>query len=276
MIIGNALTFGGGGLDLTVTGGTDRPQSPKENTIWVNSGISLGETVISPIAPTAPVVGDVWIVAANKAYGGEAGAGHIVRVSSDPALEINVMNIQQWDGAAWVNCVDSGIYVGGAWQDMALYLFANGVLNAGYSINGFASASTVGHNPEPYGYAATLTDTAIKLKVRVGVSKYKPLASFAQPIDFSRYNSLALQTGTRDSAIRTLRVYVTRDAVTGDGTFSFNGALVENSISSPQSNTRYDVDMSAIGEDGYLTLFADVNGNTSSYSIEITYIALTP
>lgn len=276
MIIGNALTFGGGGLDLTVTGGTARPQSPKENTIWVNSGISLGETTISPIAPTAPVLGDVWIVAANKSYGGEAGAGHIVRVSSDPALEINVMNIQQWDGAAWVNCVNSGIYVGGAWQDMALYLFANGVLNAGYSINGFSSASTVGSQPKTYDNAVALTDTAIKLKSRVGGSEYRPLASFAQPIDFSRYNSLALQTGTRDAAIKTLIVYVTRDAVTGDGTFSFSGALVNNSISSPQSNTRYDVDMSAMAGDGYLTLFANVSGNTSPYSIEITYIALTP
>ena len=52
---------GGGGLNFKVVGGTTQPTNPTENTIWVNTSVSITDWVFSATEPTTPVEGMVWI-----------------------------------------------------------------------------------------------------------------------------------------------------------------------------------------------------------------------
>ena len=61
--MGKGFKHGGGGgspLNLHVVGGASQPLSPKENTIWVNTGTAITGWVISPVQP-AGTNGMVWI-----------------------------------------------------------------------------------------------------------------------------------------------------------------------------------------------------------------------
>lgn len=54
--------LGGGGADINfkVVGGTTRPTSPKENTIWVNTSTKISEWTFSATQPVNPTGGMVW------------------------------------------------------------------------------------------------------------------------------------------------------------------------------------------------------------------------
>lgn len=126
---------GGGGLEIAVVGGTTQPISPKDNTIWVNTGVEIGAVTFSPNSPDSPAVGDVWVNTGNRySNSGSNASTNILAVSENPYLEINVFNISQWDGSVWVTKDNSAIYANGGWTTLALYLFHYGTLNEDYPI----------------------------------------------------------------------------------------------------------------------------------------------
>jgi len=51
---------GGASLNYKVVGGTSEPESPKENTIWVNTDVAITSHVFSASQPANPVAGMVW------------------------------------------------------------------------------------------------------------------------------------------------------------------------------------------------------------------------
>lgn len=133
------IRVGGGGgkagIDLTVVGGTTQPTSPKNNTIWVKTETAIGTAYLSPTAPESPAVGDVWINTGIR-YGTDSVATvstKTIAVHENPFLEINVLQLNQWDGSAW-NWCDGGIYANNEWTDMALYLTWYGTMNESYPV----------------------------------------------------------------------------------------------------------------------------------------------
>ena len=118
---------------LTVVDGTTQPENPADNTIWVNTDVDMGLCYLAPNAPDSPEVGDVWVNTTNKYNSNGTNAStNLIRVNDNPYLEINVLNISQWDGSAWVNRDGSAIYANGAWTAMALYIFNYGTQNEAY------------------------------------------------------------------------------------------------------------------------------------------------
>ena len=143
---------GGGGLDITVVGGTTQPASPKENTIWVNTDAEIGAVTLAPNAPASPEVGDVWVNTTNKYNSNGTNAStNLIRVNDNPYLEINVLNISQWDGSAWVTRDGSAIYANGGWTTMALYMLNFGVVREGFTLTG-------AHNTTSGGNMSTTSD----------------------------------------------------------------------------------------------------------------------
>lgn len=128
---------GGSGLELTVVGGTTKPVNPDPNTIWVNTSTDINDVYLSAIAPDSPVAGDVWINTGIR-YGTAAEpakSSRALTVIQNPYLEINVLNLMQYDGTEWVQCTGS-IYANNEWVDTALYLYWYGTQNQDYPFYG--------------------------------------------------------------------------------------------------------------------------------------------
>ena len=99
---------GAGGTDalnFKVVGGTEQPENPKENTIWVNTGTEISGWVFSPEEPVEPSGGLVWI-----------GLG-----TASPA-PFNALK----KGGLYCFPTSCGQYVGGAWANKDAFLFAGG------------------------------------------------------------------------------------------------------------------------------------------------------
>ena len=100
----NAGGSGGGGLNLKVVGGTTKPTSPRENTIWVNTATAITGYILSPTQPETGTEGLVWLKTA------------------DTGVEINVGR----KNAVLLHLDYARIYTGSAWKDVEGFAFTNG------------------------------------------------------------------------------------------------------------------------------------------------------
>lgn len=55
------MTGGGLGVNFAIVGGTTQPTSPRANTIWVDTSITITDWVFSSTQPSNPATGMVWI-----------------------------------------------------------------------------------------------------------------------------------------------------------------------------------------------------------------------
>lgn len=109
---------GFGGINFKVVGGSTRPSSAPENTIWVNTDVDITSWQVSGKEPAEPADGVVWIRTGT--------AGKI----SFNALKKNGITIfpsacYQYSGGAWVS-KPADIYQGEKWQNLSVYLYDNG------------------------------------------------------------------------------------------------------------------------------------------------------
>ena len=85
---------GGGGLNFKVIGGTVRPVSPKENTIWVNTDIDISGWIFSAIQPV-PKDGLVWILT------GDTSPVRFNAVRKNTIM-VYAYSVKQYVGGEWV------------------------------------------------------------------------------------------------------------------------------------------------------------------------------
>lgn len=111
----NAGGGGGGGLNFKVVGGTTAPTSPKENTIWVNTGVDIPSWAFSATEPGSPVEGMVWI---------STGTSSAVAFNALKKNDIQVYPIsaKQYVSSQWVS-VEAKSYQGSEWHDFVLLTF---------------------------------------------------------------------------------------------------------------------------------------------------------
>ena len=130
MAIGRTNAGGGGtSLNFKVVGGTTRPTSPKENTIWVNTSVAIPSWAFSATEPGSPVAGMVWIITSTSSQ------------AEFNALKKNTIQVyptfaRQYVGGQWVER-DAQCYQDGEWKDMVseLYIVENGILKQEYSFS---------------------------------------------------------------------------------------------------------------------------------------------
>ena len=128
------LIGGGAGLNFTVKGGTQQPENPRENTIWVNTATQVTKWVISASQPAAPVEGLVWLSI------GETSETPLDAVKNDSIL-LCLRAVSQYVNAAWKD-KPAMIFQTGEWKELVsrTYLFSNGdeydVLTGGWDGDG--------------------------------------------------------------------------------------------------------------------------------------------
>lgn len=105
----------GGGLDFKIVGGMTKPSSPKENTIWVNTGAEITGYYFSVSEPENMTDGEVWIRTGDDAF---------VEFSAtkDNLVMVYPISAQQCVSGS-LKPVPASIYQGGLWTP-----FWNGIL----------------------------------------------------------------------------------------------------------------------------------------------------
>lgn len=133
---------GGGGLNVSIVGGTVQPAHPKENMIWVNTDSEITEWVIGSKQPDAPQEGMVWIST-------EGGSDVLLDATGKNNIILSPEAGSQYISGEWV--MRSALaYVGGAWVSLYTYLIFNGRLVKDMTIVGKrwkANAEYSGNNP---------------------------------------------------------------------------------------------------------------------------------
>lgn len=101
---------GGGGLNLKVVGGTTRPTTPRENTIWVNTTTAITGYVLSPTQPETGTEGLVWLKTAN--------AGVEINVGRKNAVLLHLASCKIYTRSKW-DYVEAHVYKDTIWVQFA-------------------------------------------------------------------------------------------------------------------------------------------------------------
>lgn len=107
----------GAGLNMKVVGGTTRPTSPSENTIWVNTGTAITDWIFSATQPAA-VSGRVWIQTGLI-------SGATFNAVKKNNLQVYPLHAFQCVSNAWVARTTES-YIGGKWVRWIQYLYNHG------------------------------------------------------------------------------------------------------------------------------------------------------
>ena len=105
-------------LNFNIVGGIDTPNSPKENTIWVNTSIVFNDWCVSLDEPSNLNDGDIWIHTSSK-------HGVSINMLSKNAIMCNIAKASQYIDNQWVN-VSMQVYHDGFWDTLQTYLILEG------------------------------------------------------------------------------------------------------------------------------------------------------
>lgn len=142
---------GAAALNFKVVGGTEQPENPKENTIWVNTETDISGWVFSPEEPAEPSEGLVWIglgTASPASFNALKKGG----------LYCFLVSCKQYVGRAWVN-EDAYLWKDGAWVQFSSerpereYLIQDGVIDMTahpYTVTENSSTATTATNGVTY------------------------------------------------------------------------------------------------------------------------------
>ena len=114
----------GGGSELTVVGGATRPVKAAQNTIWVNTNVTVTNYILSATEPEAPVEGMVWITI------GDVGLTKSTSSVGDNWVTVYPLIANQRIAGKWT-LVTAEIYQDGEWAEVVsdLIFFENGKFN---------------------------------------------------------------------------------------------------------------------------------------------------
>ena len=180
-------------LNFEVVGGTTRPSSPKENTIWVNTTTNITNHVFSTKAPTTYSTGTVWFELSTT---GNVGIKAID--DNTDFIELHPRAVYQRVSNAWQEKTAS-IYQNGSWTTFmnVLYVLKNGVVDpamgtyvdAGASpmINGTIQATGNGEygNNGYFSQQITLNGNFKTLRFHISVTSLTAGSSYAPCVGVS-------------------------------------------------------------------------------------------
>lgn len=112
---------GGVSQNFKVVGGTSQPANPSENTIWVNTDVTITDYKLSKNEPKNPTDGLVWI-----SLGENSGvAFHTLKMADIEFDEVCPISTKQYVNGAWVDKTAKS-YQSGKWVDWIRYLYKYG------------------------------------------------------------------------------------------------------------------------------------------------------
>ena len=110
-------------LNFTVVGGTSAPSSPDENTIWVNTSVSISSWIFSATQPSSGTSGRVWINTGISS----PGAFNALKNNSMWTCPVSA---KQYINNVWVD-KEAKIYQNGKWVSWITYMIKQGVDQTG-------------------------------------------------------------------------------------------------------------------------------------------------
>lgn len=114
------LTRGGAPLNFKVVG-NPKPDTPRKNTIWIDTDTPINGYTLSADAPAEPAEGMVWIFT-------EADSAVPFSATKKNPIMVYPHAAYQYIGGAWVQ-KPAQTYMDDAWQDWYTYLFNAGQVN---------------------------------------------------------------------------------------------------------------------------------------------------
>jgi hypothetical protein len=135
-VIGMPRAGGGSKLNLTVIGGLEQPENPKENTIWIKAE-SIGDVYLQSIKPETANEGDVWVNTGSKySTSGAMASQQQLQISDNPVLYIAATSIWLYTDGEWAIAY-AKVYVSGEWRETVVYIYDYGT----FGVNKLATAS---------------------------------------------------------------------------------------------------------------------------------------
>ena len=136
MIINNS--GGAAPLNFKVVGGTAQPNSPSENTIWVNTASPITSWVFSAGQPENPAEGMLWFTSSTT-------CNSPINAIKKNGLWVYPTACKQYANGEWLT-KSAKVYQNGAWRDVRLpiaYMFNNGDLGESGGFQSSAGTLTV-------------------------------------------------------------------------------------------------------------------------------------
>ena len=239
---------GGGGLSLTVVGGTTQPSSPTENTIWVNTSTEITSWCVQFDEPASPSTGDVWIVQRST-------ANNYINVSDTSPVYLGIGAARQWNGSSWDD-LEGAVYANGVWTDLQLFIYYVPDYNSKYSW-------------QSYG-AYTVSNSEIGLRITSAGSN----GIYAtELIDLTDVDSVVFDMALSNAGAVN-NWYVSVSETTG----SFANAYTNAEVKSPNWNSgeiarqKYTLDVSGLAGFYYINIGGRRSSGTyvfSLYSLEL-------
>jgi len=261
---GTTINFkqGGAGLNFKVVGGTAQPASPKENTIWINTDVDIGEYQFSATEPTARVdgtalqTGDVWIKT------GTHSAADFNALKKN-GIKVYPSACNQWDGSSW-EAKTMSVYMDGVWKSLEIVVVPN--------ITDYSSDKWTALLATPTATETNLTIVTRTLSSDIGKTGYAYVA-----VDVTNFSQMYLNaTLSRVSGGNTAtNAYLGLFADTSIGTlavgYQYNHAAGSNTSSTV--NQTYDIS-SLTGvyylAYKYVTTSSDYKGQCTATNIKFT------
>ena len=183
-------------LNFTIVGGTTKPSSPSNNTIWVKTSTSITRWIIGLTAPTSPVAGMVWVCVDTHG----SAVNSFVTVDN---IVLNVTKVYQYTNSQWV-AVEAHLYQSSAWTQLLhrTYLFDNGTdntaLTGGWQVynatgSGGGGSASIGSEYLYVGYhGSNSRDSSIFTKNLINVAEYKKLCAYVKITSVSNWFAVGL------------------------------------------------------------------------------------
>lgn len=173
-----AFRGAGGTVSLKVVGGTERPENPQGNTVWVNTAAEVKGYAVSATEPAAPYNGLVWLLAGSS-------ASAPINVGGKNVVEIYPTRAYLYADGLWGSVV-AQTYIDGAWYDWNLFLYQPGdnpgMVNLGWKYSS-SSQGTVVPSVE---YGAE----SMAISVANTYGGYSGVSYFPDKYNLSPYNKL--------------------------------------------------------------------------------------
>ena len=233
----NMAGGGGAGGKIYVVGGTVQPASPKENTIWVNTSVTITSWVMQYDQPASPTQGMAWIV--TSGYSNAA-----LNPFSKMTAYYYIISAKVYNNGSWVRCGGS-VYTNGTWHAMRIYFYDHGDECSAVTGGWISGSST--------SVSYTFTKNADNMYIHDGSANYSSYSMYpTNLIDLTNISTLHCQTKY--------------DVVGNTGGCSINAINGNPATSAYDTGTYYSITMN----DGIQNHALDVSALSGSYYIRLT------
>lgn len=147
----NAGGTGGFGLNLKIVNGTTMPSNPRENTVWVETTVTIKSYALSYVQPENASEGLLWLKTSHLDSGVE------VDVGKKNAVKLNLSSGMLYTGGKWTS-VNAWVYINSAWKQFSMAfdgrLYDNGDqctdVTGGWGATGYKRVTSSGQVVEAY------------------------------------------------------------------------------------------------------------------------------